>query len=113
MNGRSQASAQLDNDSGHLNQVAEAPWNQCMTPLKKRTSLQSPAISVGGEGDRCLCNRYVTSVVLQAPSEVSGTTVLQWVQTYQLWLPKRHHYQLRQRKASYPMMQVAHYIPEE
>ena len=33
--------------------------------------------------------------------------------THHLWLPKRHHYQLRQRKASSSLTRVACYIPEE
>ena len=67
-----------------------------------------------------MCNRYVTNVVLQVPSEVSGTVhshtgeiAPTGSRTRHLWLPKRHHYQLRQRKASYSEMRVAHYIPEE
>ena len=63
------------------------------------------------------CNGYVTNMVLQVLSEVSGTCSLPHREiasrTRHLWLPKRHHYQLRQRKASYSMTRVAHYIPEE
>ena len=33
--------------------------------------------------------------------------------TCHLWLPKRNHYQLHQRKASYLQMRFAYYIPEE
>ena len=42
-----------------------------------------------------------------------GQIVPHWVQTYHLWLPKCHHYQLRQWKASNAFTQVAWYIPEE
>ena len=66
------------------------------------------------------CNGYVTTAVLQALSEVSDTVhshhreiASTGSRTRHLWLPKRHHYQLCQRKASYSMMRVAHYIPEE
>ena len=59
----------------------------------------------------CVC---VTDVVLQAPSEVSGQcSPSHWGQTCHLWHPKRHHYQLRQRKASTLLTRVAYYILEE
>ena len=67
-----------------------------------------------------MCNGYVTNVVLQVSSEVSGTVhshtgeiASTGSRTHHLWLPKRHHYQLRQRKASSSVTRVAHYIPEE
>ena len=55
--------------------------------------------------------RYVTDVATLRHYKASFAT--RWARTHNLWLAKRDHYQLRQRKASYSLTRVAHYIPEE
>ena len=73
------------------------------TPLKL-----TPAVSWRDPGH----GTSVTDVVLQVPSEEPFAPTRS-CRTYHLWLPKRHPYQVRQRKASCLSTLVAHYIPEE
>ena len=56
-----------------------------------------------------VCDGYIMDVATLRHYKASFAT--RWAWTHNLWLAKRDHYQLRQRKASYSLTWVAHDIP--